>query len=101
MNLLTETILEIKENGHLISDVGQVVDTVTGQSCSWMKFRSLSNIEYNDCHGPIEILGSLVIEFSCGSRLERRELDGSEWWDYVPTRLLYPNCPFPIKTLLQ
>ncbi|MCK9519667.1 MAG: hypothetical protein M0R74_11690 [Dehalococcoidia bacterium] len=84
MNLLTETIEAIKENGLKISDIIFIGSSDGKYSCSWKKFRELADREYDNGYGGNEVASDLIIVFSDRTRMCRGEYDGSEWWEYQP-----------------
>ncbi len=81
MNLLNETIADIKESGHAIKDI-VFIGSESGYKCSWKEFKILANKEYDDGYGAQKVATDLIILFSDGQNMTRREYDGSEWWEY-------------------
>lgn len=91
MNLLKETIEDIKESGHSISDV-HFVGSIDGKySMTWDEFEELANIEYDNGYGAPEVATDLIIQFTDTSYLKRDEYDGSEWWSYPAPLPLMSN----------
>ena len=82
MNLLEETINDIKYNCQTIEDIVFIGSLYSGHCCDWGEFEALANIEYNEGFGSAEIASDLVIVFANGARMTRGEYDGSEWWEY-------------------
>ena len=79
MNLLKETMEFLKENGKEESDVLYCCgDTI---EFTWDNFKELADVEYDNDYGGAEVAENLKI---VGENfwLERREYDGSEWWDF-------------------
>ena len=81
-NLLKETIKDIENSGHKVSDITFIGSVVSGYSCTWSEFLTLADIEYHNGFGSQEIASDLTIVFSDGSTMWRAEYDGSEWWEY-------------------
>ena len=79
MNLLEETLFELKENGKKESDVIWV-GCLTHKT-TWNNFKNIANINYDNGFGGEEIALDLLI---VGNDwwLERHNNDGSEWWEY-------------------
>jgi len=98
MNLLEETIDDIKRSGHKIKDIIFIGSEDSGHSCTWKEYKKLANIEYNEGYGGAEIATDLIIVFSDGFKMERGEYDGSEWWRYS-TPFKMPKKTFPITKL--
>lgn len=93
INLIEETIQDIKEMGHSESDVRWVgsYDGVFGMS--WEDFKSkFSRTTYDDGFGSQEIASDLVI-VGDDWWLEREEYDGAEKW-------AYKKCPIACKKQL-
>lgn len=90
MNLLQETVNELKENGKTPADVRWVGRESINAKCSWDDFAKQANFEYDAGYGSEEIPGDLIV---AGDDwwLERAEYDGSEWWEFkaVPAE---PDC---------
>ncbi len=84
-NLLKETIQRLTANGKTVADV-KFVNTQKF-SCSWETFAKIADREYDCGYGETEIYMDVVVAGE-GWWLERREYDGSEWWEYkeLPTQ---------------
>jgi hypothetical protein len=82
MNLLEETIEDIKSSGHTEKDIIFIGSEQSGHSCSWEEFKTLADIEYDCGFGAQEIATDLIIAFEDGSKMWRHEYDGSERWEY-------------------
>lgn len=82
MNLIKETIEELKEN-HLTSDDVRWVGSKDGKyGMSWDSFKeTFKNIEYDCGYGYQEVAKDLVVVGN-GWWLERREYDGAESWSF-------------------
>lgn len=82
MNLIKETIEELKEN-HLTSDDVKWVGSKDGKyGMSWDSFKeAFENIEYDCGYGSQEVASDLVVVGN-GWWLERREYDGAESWSF-------------------
>lgn len=50
---------------------------------SFDTFKSNADFEYHSGYGSAEIEESLKIVLNDGCWIERREYDGSEWWEFV------------------
>lgn len=64
----------------------------------WARFCELAKIEYDAGFGSAHIARDLLVVFKDGTYLERREYDGSEWWEYVPV-LTEPEKEAEVLTL--
>jgi len=82
MNFLKETMKAISESGHTPWDI-TYIGSADGYSCDWEKFKVLSDVVYDAGYGSVKVPSDLVIVFYDGQYLERREYDGSEWWEVV------------------
>ena len=82
MNLLKETLDDIKESGHVINDIIYIGAEESGFCCEWDEYEIIADIEYDDGFGSQEIASDLIIVFSDGSKMWRHEYDGSEHWAY-------------------
>ena len=95
MNLLQETLDELKENGKTPADVRWVGRESVNAKCSWDEFAKQSDFEYYNGYGSAEIPGDLVV---AGDDwwLERAEYDGSEWWKFktLPVEPKVSKCVF-------
>jgi len=98
MNLLKETLHDITQSGHTPADIVFIGSERTGHSCTWDEFQVLANIEYDNGFGSQEVADDLIIVFSDGSKMRRREYDGSENWEYS-TPFKMPKERHPIKRL--
>lgn len=92
MNLLKETIDELKASGKTESDVLWVGRSYRDYSrypeyecviykSTWEDFRSKANFEYDNGYGSNEIPMDLIV-VGKDFWLERAEYDGSEWWEF-------------------
>lgn len=82
MNLLKETLEDIKESGHVINDIIYIGAEESGFCCEWAEYEIIANIEYDPGFGAQWIASDLIIAFSDGSKMWRHEYDGSECWVY-------------------
>lgn len=81
-NFLEETIEEIKCNGRKEEDV-MFVGSIDGEyRMTWNSFKEKANFFYDCGYGAQEIATDLIVYFYDGSYMDRREYDGSEWWEY-------------------
>jgi hypothetical protein len=98
MNLLKETIEDIRQSGHTPKDIVFIGSEVTGHRCCWTEFQTLANVEYDAGFGAQEVASDLIIVFFDGAKMWRREYDGSESWAYSrPFKM--PTESHPIKHL--
>lgn len=96
INLYTETLRCLEENGKTIQDVlwiGNEKECFTDLSL----FHDITDTVYDDSYGWTEVKDNLLI-VGKDWWLERHEYDGSEWWEYKtlptkPTRV----CEDPVK----
>ena len=79
VNFLKETLGEMKENGVSPYDVLYVFNSFG--YCSWKEFEKLANFDYNNSYGLIAIDLNLIVR-GTDWWLERKEYDGSEWWEF-------------------
>ena len=82
MNLLHETIEDIRASGHDPEDIIFIGSEETGHSCTWDEYKILANIDYDRGSGAQEVACDLKIVFSDRSRMWRDELNGFECWLY-------------------
>jgi hypothetical protein len=82
MNLLKETLDDIKSSGHNIADIIYIGSEESGFCCEWSDYKTIADIDYNSGFGAQEIASDLVIVFSDGVKMWRSEYDGSEAWSY-------------------
>lgn len=80
INLLAETIYCIEDHEKETKDIIFIGSEITGHSCSWDEFIILSDRVYDQGFGPAEVAADLIIVFSDGCIMRRREYDGSENW---------------------
>lgn len=82
MNLLNETIEDIKNSGHEIADIVFIGSESSGHICTWDEFTKLANQEYDSGFGAQEVAIDIIIVFNDKTKMWRHEYDGSENWDY-------------------
>jgi hypothetical protein len=80
MNLLSETLDYLANCGKTRSDVRWIGSTNYGYF-DWEHFVKIANIEYDSGYGAAEVARDLVV-VGDDWWLERKEYDGSEWWDF-------------------
>ena len=97
MNLLQETLEALSLADKTPADVVFIGSLISGHSCSWEAFTALADREYDAGYGRQEVAEDLTIVFHDGDRLERREYDGSEWWELV--RVTKTPEAKPLKTI--
>lgn len=90
MNFYEETCKSVNASNHTIDDIDFFSMIVKDESDSDKEiqfsiedFKRNANFSYDCGYGIAEINLSLKIIFKDGSFLERREYDGSEWWEFV------------------
>ena len=79
VNLLEETVEVLEEYGKTLEDI----EWIGGEdfSISKQRFIILANSLYDNGFGGQEVAKDLVLVGN-GFWLERKEYDGSEWWEY-------------------
>lgn len=83
-DLLDETLLALLAAGHREEDVAFVEFDTDGPVAAWEEFaKAARGLIYDNGYGSQEVLPSLRIAFEDGTWLERREYDGSEWWEHA------------------
>lgn len=88
VNLLKETLEIFEKYGYREDNVSYVKVPIRNKrfcaNISWEEFKeNIKDINYDPGYGLQEISGQLQIVFTNGNFLERREYDGSEWWQLV------------------
>lgn len=92
MKFLEETLETIIEAGHSRNDVAFVGSKDGEYRISFNAFEKIANIKYDSGFGAPEIAQDLIVYFNNGDWLERREYDGSEWWQIMkPLRFRYDD----------
>lgn len=82
MNLLKETIARMKANGKTPEDVSWVGSKDGKYAMEWGDFAKISaDVEYDNGFGAQEVATDLVV-VGDGWWMERKEYDGSEYWDF-------------------
>lgn len=99
MNLLKETLNDIKLSGHTPNDIIFIGSEVSGYSCTWDEFNILADHEYDAGFGAQQVADDIIIVFSDGMKMTRHEYDGSECWTYstpfvMPTNIKHINHLF-------
>lgn len=98
MNLLQETIDDIKQSGHTPDNIVFIGSEESGYSCTWNEYQTLANRDYDSGYGAQEVARDLIIVFSDGAKMWRSEYDGSESWAYS-SPFEMPKEQIPIKSL--
>lgn len=80
INLLEETKSMMEEHGYSSADIVFIGCESTGHSCTWEQFEQLADKNYDNGYGWQKVMGDLIIVMSDGSRMDRGEYGGSEWW---------------------
>ena len=84
MDLLDETALVLTMIERTQRDVAFVEFDEEGPVATWEAFaKAARGLFYDNGYGSQEVLPSLRIAFKDGTWLERREYDGSEWWEHA------------------
>ncbi len=82
-NLFEETLKQIFESNKTQSDIVWVGSEDGQLVITWNEFAKIAKtINYDSGFGCQVIAKDLVVLFKDDSWLERREYDGSEWWEY-------------------
>ena len=94
LNLLKETLDELKDNGKLLDDVLWI-----GSSDGYITkelFLKLADVNYDSGYGGQEVAQDLLI---VGEDwwLERGECDGCEWWEFKSTPTKPNSQLYPIR----
>ena len=102
-NLLHETNFILREHGKSWKDVKFVFNS-NGQIPKG-RFNDIANQDYDDVYGITEVRQDLII-IGDDWWLERREYDGSEWWEFVtkpeiPADIDYSNGIFVITRKMK
>jgi hypothetical protein len=95
---IKETIQKLAANGKTIADV-KFVNTQKA-SCSWDEFARVADREYEGGYGETEIYMDVVVAGE-GWWLERREYDGSEWWNTRSCQHRNHQVKLPRKMYLE
>ncbi len=98
-NLLDETLASFQRHNLDPADITYIGSSETDHCCSWSDFVVLANVEYSAGYGAQEVARDLIIVFSDGTRMERGEYDGSEWWE-VRKPFVPKETQTPIKKLV-
>ena len=88
-NLLQETERVLKNHNKTFNDIKWI--SIEGELIPIDLFRIQADKSYDSGYGCAEVNESLLI-VGDGWWLERREYDGSEWWEFV-TAPVKPNRP--------
>lgn len=106
LNFLKETEARLKEHRKSPSDVLFIVSRNTSYNKdhetylgNWEDFKNLANFSYDNGYGGNRINLNLKI-VGKDWWLERREYDGSEWWEFktIPTKPIIP-LPFCLAAI--
>ena len=98
MNLLQETLDDIRRSGHKVEDIVFIGSEISGHYCTWDEYKKLADIEYDSGFGAQKVASDLVIVFNDKSKMWRHEYDGSESWCYSAP-FIKPKNLKPIKRL--
>ena len=97
-NLLKETLEALWQHGKKSGDV-KWCGTENGW-CTWDEFAAVADVEYDSGYGATKVAKDFVI---VGEDwwLERREYDGSTWWEFktLPVKPKAHCVPQIVKTL--
>lgn len=91
INFLQETIEAILDSGHQINDVMFIGSSSGKHRIDWNKFEKIANFEYDNGYGGQEIASDLIVYFNDHTYIDRREYDGSEWWEYNVPKIFNPE----------
>ena len=96
MNIIYELDEEINASGHTPHDIKWLALNYGSYKTPYIRLKPTEGLEgynqavelyslidYNDGFGSQELGG--IIVFNDGSWLDRREYDGSEWWEFQQT----------------
>jgi len=90
-NLYEETLRSIDKSNHTTDNVSWIGTANREYAISWEEYRQISDITYYSGFGGTNIPDDLIVVFTDGTWLERREYDGEEWWEYVSTPQQSPS----------
>ena len=96
--MLKETLEALWQHGKKSSDV-KWCGTENGW-CTWDEFAAVADVEYDSGYSASKVAKDLVIV--CEDWwLERREYDGSSWWEFktLPVKPKAHRVPQAVKTL--
>lgn len=92
-----------KETRNALNHYGFIIDDISWIGTRKFKvpidefFRRANNTAYDNGYGIVAIPLDLLIVMKDGSYFERREYDGSEWWQYIDV-LKEPQITFNFKS---
>lgn len=89
--LLQETIDKLTEHGKTPVDVCWVGSKDGKLSITWEKFTKITDLVYDSGFGGQEVATDLVV-VGVSWWLDRREYDGSEWWDFHSLPVMRPDA---------
>ncbi|RSX44661.1 hypothetical protein [Bifidobacterium castoris] len=95
MNLLEETLADIKRYGYTTAGVLYVGSEDGRVQMTWEQAEPFLNVNYDAGYGAQEIVKDLCVRFKGGAMLIRHEYDGKEWWRFVPAPNMH-GAPFKI-----
>lgn len=96
-NFLQETKGEIEGSGHTTDDIEFIGNRNRTISLGgWEGFAKVIDRTYNDGYGGNEVVDDLAIFFRDHSVIFRREYDGAEWWDYIPSSESHREPPVAV-----
>ena len=90
MNLLSETLEDIKGSGHAPEDISFIGSKDGNYQCTWDEYKAISNIDYDAESREQEVASDLIIIFS-DVIMSRHEYDGSECWYFQPVFVAKEN----------
>ena len=100
MNLLKETLAVINRSGQTPDDICFIgclptpedkerkIKFQAGYTCTWARFCTFADVEYDSGYGSQEVARDLTIVFKDGGQMWRQGYDGSESWCYLPAFVL-------------
>jgi hypothetical protein len=99
-NLKEETIDTIKQHNLDPNNIVFIGSIQSRHECTWNQFLKLADRQYDSGYGSTKVMQDLVIVFKDGQKLDRREYDGSEWWEWSMP-FVHPNESKAIKSLFK
>lgn len=88
VNLLAETLEDIKKNNYTESDIVFIGFEGSGECMTWQQFIVAADYSYDNGYGVAIVNAELIIGFADGAKMFRCEYDGSEWWElFRPFRM--------------
>ena len=82
VNFGSETIDKLHRYGYTVNDIAWIGNKNFYIDEEWF-WTLADNSEYDSGYGRPEMPSDIIITMNDGSWFERKEYDGSEWWDHI------------------